>query len=67
MLHCSTAFVNQELQFSLVRPLGMLSTLGKRHIAGEDVLGVKTDFDRLRELNFLFSGQQRCLGDAFQI
>lgn len=67
MLHCPTAFVNQELQLGLVWPLGMFSTLGKRHIAGEDVLGVKTNFDRLGELDFLLSGQQRSLGDAFQI
>jgi hypothetical protein len=67
MLHCPTAFVDQELQLSLARPLGVLSTLGKRHVAGEDVLGVKTNFDRLRELDLLLSGQQRSLGDAFQI
>ena len=64
---CPLAFLDQELQLGLGRALGMLSALGKRHVAQEDVLGVKANFDRLGELDLLFGGQQRSLGDALQI
>src|SRR4249919_321562 len=67
MLHGPTAFINQELQFSLGRSLGVLSALSECHLAREDVLRIKTNLDRLRELDLLFGGQQRSLGDAFQI
>jgi hypothetical protein len=67
MLHCLPAFVDQELQLGLRRPLGMLSAFGKRDVAAEDVLRVKANFDRLGEFNLLFGGQKRSLGDTFQI
>jgi len=67
MLHCPLAFFHQELQLLLGRTLGALSTFGERHVAGEDVLCVKTNFDGLRQFDFLFSGQQWSPGDAFQI
>jgi hypothetical protein len=47
--------------------LCVLAPLGRRDLAGQQMLGVQPDLYRLRQLHLFLCGEQRSLGDTFQV